>query len=310
MTTRVQRSLLTLLFAIASVPLAAQAAESTIVIRSDPSLMTLTPEALSSLLSQTRLRAVADAIGKEVGTEDLWVDASVRVDAPSRQVAPVTQPAGVFVGTLRVSFLPNNLELSTEQLSNALNQVAGILEQQLRVRLEHEPLDRLRNRSSELRKRLDDVAARQRVASSNTDLRVRLQKLEDDRAMQLEESTRYEVELSSEMAVRQRLEDELTKLAKDSAGLTTTLEVAARLDRAQTDLANTTARLQRMHATIELARARVRDTDARLTELRNAPEPSEDANLLAAEFDRVANALARVEERIADFRLLEFEIWR
>lgn len=301
------RMLSVVLLAVTGVPLAAQNG-STIVIRSDPSLMRLTPDALSSLLSTTRLRPLAESlpgVGDAVG-----VSGQVFLDSSERPPAKPEQPVGVFVGKLIVFVTDKDgadIELSPDTWSGLLDRAAAILEQQLRERLEHAPLERLRAQSAELRKHLDEVAARRRAATSGAELNARRERLEDERALLTEEAARYEVELASETAMQQRLEEELARVTKlAEAGR----EPASQLDRVQAELATTTARLQRLHATIQLSRTRLVDWDSRLDQLRKSQESGEDSNLLAAEFDRVAQALARVEERIAAFRPLEFEIWR
>ncbi|MBI5852349.1 MAG: hypothetical protein HZB39_15145 [Planctomycetes bacterium] len=296
------------LVAAAAVPVAAQTGAS-IVIRSDPSLMTLTRDALSSLLSSRRLQPLAELLGEAARGANVY--GHVAQDDATLQPVNAGQPAGVFVGVLYVGVKNERggeiADLPAETCSELLARAAAILEQQLRERLELAPLERLRAQSAELRKRLDEVAARRRAATSGAELNARRDRLEDERALLTEEAARYEVELASETAMQQRLEEELARVTKlAEAGR----EPASQLDRVQAELATTTARLQRLHATIQLSRTRLVDWDSRLDQLRKSQESGEDSNLLAAEFDRVANALARVEERIASFRPLEFEIWR
>ncbi|MCC6784244.1 MAG: hypothetical protein IT457_15485 [Planctomycetes bacterium] len=263
--------------------------QAAIVIRSDPSLMSLTPEALSALLSPQRLLVVADSGGTPLSAFVL------RDDAP--------QPPGVFVGRLVVGGGKAEDGKSEERL----DRVARLLEEQLRARLEAAPLRRLQARRDALHERLEGIAVRRRGAVTDAELAMQRERLDQDRARSAEELMRRELELASETTVYRRFEDEIAHLGElVKAGR----EPSSSLERVKTELAQVGARIQSALASVDEAKKRLADCDAHAQRLRAARDSAEDGDLLAAEFERVAQNLARIEEDIATFRPLEFEIWR
>jgi hypothetical protein len=266
-----------------------------LVIRWDESLMTLSTASMSSLLSPQRL-------------ENLGAPEGVRLSAEvSRPEA--AQPPGVFVGRLSIRFEPVQIgnEAPPTPDPELLERVAGVLEAQLRARLEDAPLRRLQLQRDALMERLNEVAARRRTTISESELAGRRERLEQDRNQCANDLARLDLERSSDSAALSRLEDEIERLTiLVQAGREPTWTV----ERVRVELAQVAARFQQATLALDLAKKRMADCDARAQQLRELTSSGEDATLLKAEFDRVAQSLARVEDRIAGFRAFQFELWR
>lgn len=266
-----------------------------LVIRWEESLMNLSSASLSSLLSPRRLENLGAPAGVRLSAEVSWEEA--------------TQPPGVFVGRLSVGFDPVGIddEAPPAPGPELLERVAGVLEAQLRARLEEAPLRRLQLQREALIERLNDVAARRRTTITEAELAARRERLEQDRTQCANDLARLDLERSSDSAAHRRLEDEIERL--------TILVQAGRepswtVDRVRGELAQVAARFQQTTLSLDLAKKRMADCDARAQQLLELTKSGEDGALLAAEFDRIAQSLARVEERIAGFSGLQFELWR
>ncbi|MGE0145068.1 MAG: hypothetical protein AB7I19_16175 [Planctomycetota bacterium] len=266
-----------------------------LVIRSDESLMTLSTESVRSFLSSQRLENLGAPEGVRLSAEVFTQD--------------VAQPPGVFVGTLSIRFEPseNGSEAPPVPALEVLERVGGVLEAELRARLEAAPLRRLQIQRDALVERLNGVAARRRATISESELAARRERLEQDRTQCANDLARLEIELASDSAAHRRFEDEMERLTiLVKAGQAPNWGV----DSVKAEIAKVGTRIQQTMLSIDLAKKRMADCDARAQQLRESVAPGEDSNLLAAEFDRVAQSLARVEDRIAAFRPFEFELWR
>lgn len=275
----------------------------TIVIRHEPSLMTMTTGSLMSLLNsherQRTLLAGIDALeGKRLEVH-VWSS-----DTP--------QPDGVFVGNLTFRLVDGGLDEESNTL--VAQRLTDALASELRARLEKAPLDRLERQRDELRAQLDDIARRRRGESASEKIESQRRAL-TDHADQCQNDLDNAERMAAETdTTRAYLATELAKLQEQLAKAPDATVLKERIVVVSAEIHQITLQVQQIHRQVADRRSQTQDVRKALAALQDRQAElvgeREDRSLLDAAFNRVAQALARVEARIVDFRRFEFEIWR
>ncbi|MFO1054246.1 MAG: hypothetical protein U1F36_18665 [Planctomycetota bacterium] len=299
---------LTALFACVPTLRAQNRVSAAIVIRHDPSMLTLDTGLLNSLVhSEARLVPIRKLPGLEA-----W---DVRPNVFSRNPKDSDQPPGVFVAHLTIDFAGKDgtTELDPRVMEQALTTLADSLSSALRDRLETEPLRSLREQSSTLQARLKDIAAKRRSAGVADNREADLRKVQDSIDDRQRNIAQKHADLAAEIAARDALEQELQVTQKALAEHPDDQALRARIAMISNQTLQCTTQIQGLEAQLKSMFGEASVLNDRVAALRKQAAEADtgaDMRLLDAEFDRVAAALARVEDRIAGFRPFEFEIWR
>ena len=253
-----------LAFAFAFAPLAAQSIDATLVVRSGPSDIVLNGPLLEALLSKPEL---ADAVRKVAGAfRDLYVQ-------------QISLPAAHLPGTYQVEVHLNVAEAvdwSPAKQTAGADAAAAFLRGQLQRMLYEEPMARLSERRVELQQRLRDVA--------------------EHRASRLLQRRHLQADAA---AMRTRLDDLERQLLNAQIALATERRASARLDELRATLTKqrdeaVEGAVRREQLRLDLERE-IRALDERLATLTGKPDDQ-------ASRQALADQLTALQQRVAELR--------